>query len=156
MRIDLGSQLSVIDRLSDRDPTKHSGRQGSRGSITRDSGLLFDSTLPFSRVARRRGELGFCLGTIVVALQDRFQARSVQGSASFLTPFLFHLDRFLLRMNLRTQLLPTWLTELEFEAHQQVCGQYGFGRRDSLSRPSQALMILLSLFEGRIPDLHLW
>ena len=68
VRTDLGSWLSVTGRLWDHNPTRHSGRWGSRGSITRDLGLLFSSTMPFSRTARRRGELGFYLGDIVVAL----------------------------------------------------------------------------------------
>ena len=58
MKTDLGSWLSVIGKLSDHDPTRHSGRWGSWGSITWDLRLLFESTLPFSGIARRRGGVG--------------------------------------------------------------------------------------------------
>ena len=100
--------------------------------------------------------MGFCLGAVAVALQDGRNARNVQGSTSALTPFLFHLDWFLRRMNLWTWLLLARLAKLGFEAHQQVSGWYGFGRQDLLCRPSQALVTPLSLFGDQSPKLHLW
>ena len=114
-RIDLGSWPSTTGRLSNHDPVRHSERWG--GSIIRDPRLLFGSTLPFLRTAKRRGELGFYLAAVDVALRARHQVRNVQGSASALTPFLLRLDRLLLQMNLQTRLLLARLAELDFEVH---------------------------------------
>lgn len=52
MRTNLGNWPSIIDKLSDCDPAKYSGRWGPRGSVTRVPQLLLDSTLPFSCAAK--------------------------------------------------------------------------------------------------------